>query len=156
MSNKPLVVAAIAMIGVSVFVRKTFDDCLKLKQPYHNDSNAIMVDLENLPEPLKTKHFLYQEVINNGLSYNDYLVLKRIAEAESGFNHYDKNGDVLRGKLNKSDIGIFQINEYYHLKKSQELEFDIYNKEDNIKYAIYLYKKNGTKDWSWSKKIWSR
>jgi len=60
----------------------------------------------------------------------------------------------LRGRVNKKDAGMFQINEKYHLKTAEELGLDIHTTAGNIDYAIYLYKTNGTKDWNASKKIW--
>lgn len=53
------------------------------------------------------------------------------------------------------DIGLFQINEKYHLDNAKSLGIDIYTAEGNTKYAIMLYNKNGTRDWDASKPCWS-
>lgn len=83
-----------------------------------------------------------------------YQTLKRICTCESGLTQYDENGEVLRGITNKQDIGICQINEYYHEKKINNLGIDIYTRVGNIKFAKYLYDTYGTTPWVWSKSCW--
>ena len=79
-----------------------------------------------------------------------------IARCESGLRQFDENGEVLRGKINPKDVGIFQINEYYHLEASRALGYDIYTREGNIGYAIYLYNLQGTQPWNWSRGCWDK
>lgn len=83
-------------------------------------------------------------------------VLAEISRCESQFRQYDSRGDLLRGKVNKSDVGLMQVNEYYHGKKASELGFDLSTIEGNLSYAKYLYDKEGTRPWSASKKCWSK
>jgi len=79
-----------------------------------------------------------------------------IARCESQFRQYDdKTGEVLRGKSNRRDVGVFQINEQYHLEKSRELNFDIYTAAGNIEYAVWLMSAYGRAPWVWSRKCWS-
>ena len=63
-----------------------------------------------------------------------------VAECESGMRHYDSNGKVLVGYVDRADKGLFQINTRYHLKKSKELGYDIFTPMGNIKYADYLFR----------------
>ena len=86
--------------------------------------------------------------------FEDIPVMVAIAQCESTFRHTDENGDVLRGEKNRSDIGIMQINERYHLEKAQKLDVDIYTLYGNLEFARYLYEKEGTKPWNASKKCW--
>lgn len=79
-----------------------------------------------------------------------------IAKCESQFRHYSKNGEVLRGQVNPRDVGVFQINEDYHLEKSRELGFDIYTPTGNIEYAVWLMSAYGRAPWVWSRNCWSR
>jgi len=99
---------------------------------------------------------IYNEIIETskryGISTDNAL---RIAHCESGFRQYDENGDILRGKQNPFDTGIFQINEKYHLEKSQALGFDIHQKTGNIEYAMWLMKNETNKHWKWSKGCWN-
>lgn len=88
--------------------------------------------------------------------FKDTPVLARIAYCESKFRQYDKDGDVLRGVVTPNDIGIMQVNEYYHGIAAQKLGFDIYGVEGNLGYAKWLYKKEGTKPWISSAKCWTK
>lgn len=97
-------------------------------------------------------------------------VLKRIADCESGERtkdgravagsgrHYDDDGNVIVGRMNKPeygvDIGKYQVNEVFHAKKAEEMGLDLYDAEDNEKYALYLYEQNGTNDWGASASCW--
>jgi hypothetical protein len=147
-------VAVFACVVVGTLISLSVMADIQPRPAGENDGNTIWA--RELTEQETWKIFLFQYGLSEGLSYKDILLLVRISKAESSFNHYDKDGSVLKGKINPSDVGLFQINEKYHLEKSKELGLDIYNPIDNIKYAVYLYKKNGTKDWLWSKKIWSK
>ena len=86
----------------------------------------------------------------------DPAPLLAIARCESQYRQYDENGDVLRGEHNPRDVGIFQINERYHLSQSQKLGYDIYTVEGNIRYAIWLSEKEGIGHWSASKPCWGK
>lgn len=78
-----------------------------------------------------------------------------IAECESRFRHFSKEGNIIRGEINKSDIGVMQINEYYHEKTAQILEIDLYTLNGNLDYARWLYNEEGTEPWESSSKCWS-
>ena len=83
-------------------------------------------------------------------------VMVNIARCESNYRQFDKDGNVLRGEQNNLDIGLYQINEYYHLESSKKFGVDIYTLEGNIAYAKYLYATQGTTPWSWSRTCWSK
>lgn len=87
--------------------------------------------------------------------FPDEPLMLKIAECESvGLRHYVK-GEVLRGEAVKEDRGLFQINETYWLKKSLELEIDIYDLDGNIKMARHIYDTQGLSAWSASfKNCW--
>ncbi len=82
--------------------------------------------------------------------------LLEIARCESRYRQYDEDGSVLRGTHNPRDVGIFQINERFHLEQSHELGYDIYTAEGNIRYAIWLSEKEGIGHWSASKPCWGK
>jgi hypothetical protein len=86
--------------------------------------------------------------------FADTPVMVEIARCESSFRHYDRDGSVLRGVVNKSDVGVMQINKYYHGAKAVELGLDLHSKEGNMMYAKYLYEKEGTNPWSASRSCW--
>jgi hypothetical protein len=83
-------------------------------------------------------------------------VLARIAKCESGGRQYTDAGDVVRGKINKSDIGKYQINEQIHGDRMRRLGLSIYDAEDNEAYAIMLFEERGTEPWTASRKCWNK
>ena len=88
--------------------------------------------------------------------FKDYPILVKIAGCESQFRQYDSNGDTIKGKVNKGDLGLMQINKYYHEDKANELGFDLDTVEGNMAYAKYLYEKEGEKPWLSSSKCWKQ
>ena len=86
--------------------------------------------------------------------YADLPILVDIS-CESTFRQFDPNGDVIRGKVNKGDIGVMQINEKYHADEAAKLGYNIYTAEGNVAFAKYLYNKFGSDPWSSSSKCWS-
>ena len=74
------------------------------------------------------------------------IELQHIARCESS------GKQSARGPL--GEIGIFQIFPKYHLSNAKQMGLDIYDPIDNMTYAIYLYKKNGLRDWFSSKSCW--
>jgi len=88
--------------------------------------------------------------------FKDDPILVDIARCESRFRQLDKNGNILRGEINKGDLGLMQINEYYHADKAKELGLDIKTLEGNMAYAQYLYDREGAKPWISSSKCWKQ
>jgi hypothetical protein len=87
--------------------------------------------------------------------YSDEPILVEVARCESTFRQYDKDGEVIRGKVNSQDVGVMQINEYYHADEAAKLGMNIYTIEGNVAFAKHLYDKFGTDPWSSSEKCWS-
>jgi len=75
----------------------------------------------------------------------------RVATAENGsFNPkaYNHNSD----KVNSIDVGLFQINDYWHYKKyaktKKAFRKMLKNPEYNVKIASEIYKTSGFNAWS--------
>lgn len=83
-------------------------------------------------------------------------ILRKIAHCESGNRQFDDNGNVIRGRENPKDIGTYQINLFYHQEVAEKLGYDLFTEEGNKGYAIWLYNKQGTNPWFWSKKCWNK
>jgi hypothetical protein len=83
-------------------------------------------------------------------------ILAEISRCESQFRQYNSKGETIRGIANKSDLGLMQVNEYYHGKKATELGFDLNTVDGNLAYGKYLYDKEGTQPWSASKECWGK
>ncbi|PIQ91363.1 MAG: hypothetical protein COV70_04085 [Parcubacteria group bacterium CG11_big_fil_rev_8_21_14_0_20_39_22] len=86
----------------------------------------------------------------------DTPILVEIAKCESHYTHFGKNGKVIRGIVNSSDIGIMQINEYYHGDTAKALDLDIHTLSGNMSYAKWLYEKYGSDPWVHSSKCWGK
>ena len=79
--------------------------------------------------------------------FKDEPVLVDVARCESSFRQYDTDGKVLIGTVNKGDIGVMQINKYYHADKAASLGDDLTTIKGNMAYAKYLYETQGLKPW---------
>ncbi len=88
--------------------------------------------------------------------YADTPILVEIARCESTFSQFDKNGKVVRGRVDRDDIGVMQINSRYHGETAEKLGFDIHTIEGNVSYAKYLYEKQGAKPWKASSRCWAK
>lgn len=82
---------------------------------------------------------------------SDVYTFLDILSCESNFQN-------VKGPINKNgtyDLGPAQINSI-HIKEAQNMGLDLNDYDDNIHYALYLYKKEGTKPWLSSQKCWSK
>lgn len=107
-----------------------------------------------------TEHEMASNPETLGAYVRDYFkddpIMADIAWCESRMRHLDKDGEIFRGKVNNNDIGVMQINTYYHLEDSKKLGYDIYSLNGNLAYAKYLREKQGTKPWLSSSPCWGR
>lgn len=83
-------------------------------------------------------------------------VLQRIAQCESRGQHFTRDGQVVRGKQNPHDTGLFQINTVVWGKKARELGYDIHTREGNEQMARYLFEQYGSVPWHSSATCWNR
>ena len=83
-------------------------------------------------------------------------IMAEIARCESRFKQFDNDGSIHRGTGNRSDLGVMQVNEYYHGKTARTLGLDLYTIQGNVAYAKYLYGKEGTRPWISSSPCWSK
>ena len=94
---------------------------------------------------------LIKEVWNED-SYKGIMV----ASCESQLQQFDKDGTVLRGRVNPDDIGIFQINSFYHEEDYLKMNIDVFTPIGNIMYAKFIYDRSGLAPWVHSKHCWSK
>ena len=91
------------------------------------------------------------------LYFADMPIMAEVVKCESQFRQFSTEGSgVFRGIVNNQDVGIAQINEYYHAKRAKKLGYDIYTVEGNMAYARLLYKEEGTDPWISSSPCWSK
>ena len=81
-------------------------------------------------------------------------VLLRIGSCESSTGHFEPDGTVVRGRENPLDVGKYQINLFYHEESASEMGLDLFDEADNEKYAVFLYKTQGTDPWNASRACW--
>lgn len=86
--------------------------------------------------------------------FKDTPILAEIAKCESTFRQFDKEGNVLTGRVNSADVGIMQINTFYHGDSAKKNGFDIYTIDGNLGFAKWLYGKYGDAPWVHSSKCW--
>lgn len=91
----------------------------------------------------------HQEAPEGPISPVDALSwqMREIARCESGMRQFNPDGSVLRGVVNSKDVGMFQINEFYHLADAKRLGYNIYTLEGNIGYAKHLVRTQGYRPW---------
>lgn len=88
--------------------------------------------------------------------FQDIPIMAEIAWCESRFRQFEKNGEIFRGIVNDKDVGVMQINEFYHLDTAENSNYNIYTLEGNTAYARKLYEKFGTRPWNSSKPCWGK
>lgn len=88
--------------------------------------------------------------------FADTPILAEVAWCESSDRHFDKDGSVLRGKVDPDDVGVMQINTRYHEEKAVSMGMDLYTLNGNLAYAKYLYEKQGLKPWRHSEPCWGK
>ncbi|OHA17627.1 MAG: hypothetical protein A2664_03330 [Candidatus Taylorbacteria bacterium RIFCSPHIGHO2_01_FULL_46_22b] len=87
--------------------------------------------------------------------FADAPIMMEIARCESTYRQSTLQGSVIRGRVNPADVGVMQINEYYHADTAEKLGIDLHTLEGNLAYAKYLYEKEGVRPWKSSQKCWS-
>lgn len=125
----------------------------------NSSSEIYLEEIIEMPEILPVEKIKSQGISTKDivtLYFKDTPILIKIAGCESTFKHLDKNGKLVRGRVNNQDVGVMQINERYHLEQSKSLGFDIYTLDGNMAYAKYLYEKQGSQPWNSSSKCWKR
>ena len=88
--------------------------------------------------------------------FSDVPIMIEIAKCESHFRQLDSDGDIHRGVVNNADVGVMQINEFYHLKQSEKENYNIYTVQGNTAYARALYEEQGTTPWNSSRPCWGK
>ncbi len=90
------------------------------------------------------------------LYFADTPIMAEVIKCESRFRQFNADGTAFRGIVNNQDVGIAQVNEYYHAKRAKKLGYDIYTVEGNLAYAKLLYQEEGTDPWISSAPCWKK
>ncbi len=145
----------IQLLMTSYFVFSSIYGTSTVAVTNDSTSTASIVPLTQIEEGSTTTIPTKKEVEKLVKQYfKDDPILVEIARCESEFRQYNEDGEILTGKVNKSDIGVMQINRYYHADKAEELGYDLKTVGGNMAYAQYLYDHEGVKPWSSSSPCW--
>ncbi len=115
-------------------------------------SLTIVLDRNSVDAEYKEKTI--EEIVQ--MAFADAPIMVEVARCESHLNQFNTDGSVLRGRITPEDVGVFQINEFFHLDGSTAMDIDIHTLEGNIAYAQYLYQTQGTRPWKASKPCWGK
>ena len=85
----------------------------------------------------------------------DQNLARKIIKCEGqAYKTIGNNENYHNGKVWSTDIGWWQINDYYHEKNALDMGLDIHNEWDNLEYGFILLSRDGTRHWTASKKCW--
>lgn len=111
---------------------------------------TLQIAIAQLP-PMQSSETLSQAVHRLALKYNqDETLINRLIECESGGKQSARNYNTVVGV----DVGVFQINTFFHQSRAESLGYNIYTLEGNLAYGFVLLKEQGTTPWNWSKFCW--
>ncbi len=89
--------------------------------------------------------------------FKDSPIMIKVAWCESRNRQFEKDGVTpFAGRINASDVGVMQINKYYHLDTAKKMGLDLNTIEGNMAYGKYLYEKEGTTPWNSSSPCWAK
>jgi len=115
----------------------------------YSGSEEKATEVQSFIDSKHIQTYLHQE-------FFDAPILIEVARCESEFRQFDAEGEVIRGRAVADDIGVMQINEFFHGETAKNMGIDIYTAQGNVAYAKYLYSKYGLRPWSASKPCWSK
>ena len=70
---------------------------------------------------------------------------------------YNQDGTAITQRyVWSTDIGPWQINDYYHEKTMAKLGLNIHDLDDNLRYGFILLSTQGTQPWSASRYCWNK
>lgn len=121
---------------------------------FFSSFSAPAIGMEKGIAPVFKRSPSVEEYVRGYFSSNP--IMAEIAWCESKFKHFGTNGDIIRGEVNASDVGVMQINEYYHSMTADKLGYNLYSLNGNLLYADYLFEREGTTPWFASSKCWGR
>jgi len=135
----------------AIFLLSTFygSTPASMKIPERAEPPASPVQVQVVDQPLTLEEYVRDY-------FKDTPIMAEIAKCESRFRHLGANGKVLRGELTADDMGVMQINSFYHEDRAEKLGFDLHTLDGNLAYAKWLYKKEGVAPWFASSKCWQR
>lgn len=142
---------AISLFMVLSTISGTTTPTVKSLPKVENSSYKVVKEISNkeVEDMISTEKYVREY-------FKDIPIMIQVARCESTFRHLDDDGEIHRGRVNNSDVGVMQINEYYHLDTAEKKNLDIYTLDGNLAYARDLYEREGTQPWISSKPCWGK
>ncbi|OHA35635.1 MAG: hypothetical protein A2W65_04355 [Candidatus Taylorbacteria bacterium RIFCSPLOWO2_02_50_13] len=144
-------IMTIELLTTATFLLSTFYGA---SAPAKTDANFEMPPSEARQTVLADRPLTLEQYVRE--YFRDTPILAEIAQCESRFRHLGKGGVVLRGKMTVEDLGVMQINEFYHEDTAKTLGLDLHTLDGNLAYAKWLYTKEGLTPWLSSSKCWKK
>lgn len=114
--------------------------------------NVEVTSTQVVKSPIKAK--TVEERVNE--YFKDSPIMAKVAWCESRNRQFEKDGTIFRGKVNTDDVGVMQVNTYYHESTANKMGLNLMTLEGNLAYGKYLYEKEGTTPWNSSKPCWGK
>lgn len=149
--------ATSAMMLISIFYGNpltstaSIDSLIAVKNNTVEDNS--IVDEKALAAPIGGSAIVEDEVRKY---FKDIPILAEIARCESGFRHIGRDGEIIRGEINRADIGVMQINTHYHKEIAEQLGLNLTTLRGNMEFGRKLYEKYGTSPWQSSAGCWEK
>lgn len=140
-----MVISAIGGVNSPIAVK----EIPKIESSVTESSVVKKVSKEDVEDMMSTEKYVREY-------FKDVPIMIQVARCESHFRQLDADGDIHRGVVNSADVGVMQINEFYHLDTAEKKNINIYTLEGNVAYARDLYERQGTQPWSSSKPCWGK
>lgn len=146
---------ALLILTVAIIVVLSFPSKVSKTEIEVNTAYAVTVQPEKtVPETKKLPVAKISDVPQ--VLWDISWCESRDDQSKRGYNYRyktDAEGNKVK-YLWSTDIGRWQVNDYYHLERAKSLGLDLYTEQDNLTYAILLYNENGTRDWNPSRECW--
>ncbi len=115
----------------------------------HRSATEVMspAELKNLPKQNWDGEQKVTRFWKNHLPEESALAILRIVRRQSGFNQFGENGKPYRNPANPSKVGVMQIDDSIWSERARELEYNLYEMDGNLRFALWLYKEQGFAPW---------
>lgn len=106
---------------------------------YYKENAGNSFKIEDYPLFVQQRYFLYEKSLEYGLTFNEFIFLKKTIKKESNWKHTAINVN----KNGTKDYGLAQINSIWE-KEAEKRNLDFKNNwKDNIEMALIIYTQFG-------------
>lgn len=90
------------------------------------------------------------------MTAQDRAKLNSFAKCESGYTQFNTNGTPYLSEYGTPDCGVFQLNKVHWDGKTPATSLVCTSLEENVKAAVALYRKEGSRPWNPSRTCWDK